>query len=339
MAPVRATIEVIEVLGLVLVLVAVDEPIAIRSEGDVSFGVWKYFLRSQLPDDELSIDVVDDLASIHGSNHAIAIVPLGVAAEKVLQSSQSRSVGIDDEWRIDAGMFSILAPASAGEKEELGAFAIPKGVVDEKRQMVDVGLGLVDLRRHLLERNEQSVFAGSGIDDENTIVAWVQVADRPVEGVFVSGYRPPAGHASVVDGRERASVLSDAAIAHRIGVEVVFVDALSLPDVVQDGENFSGSGVPVIEEELGIGLFWVPVEHGTLLGVPALSLLDDFNRVVVLRIDENDIGGFAFAGKVVLESGLKGEDVAFGLIPGNRLHMADVAEEGVLGSTCDLGDL
>lgn len=84
MAPVRATIEIVEILGLVLVLVAVDEPIAIWREGDVSFGVRKYFLRSQLPDDELSIDVVDDLASIHRSNHAIAIVPLGVAAEKVL---------------------------------------------------------------------------------------------------------------------------------------------------------------------------------------------------------------------------------------------------------------
>ena len=134
-----------------------------------------------------------------------------------------------------------------------------------------------DLRRHLLEGNQQGLLACPGIDEKDPIVLWVVNSYRPVVGILISGYGTESSHTSIVDSRESASGLFYPAIGDWMVAGPEFFNAISFFDIVKDGEYFSRIGIAVVEEKLCVWKVWVPVKHGSLLRVPALCLVYDLD--------------------------------------------------------------
>src|ERR687892_655840 len=75
--------------------------------------------------------------------------------------------------------------------------------------------------------------------------------------------------------------------------ETILADSTALPaigrNVVKDGEYLACPLIAVVEKELGLGVFGVPIKHGALLRIPAAGLVEHAQRVIVACVEEADI--------------------------------------------------
>ena len=97
--------------------------------------------------------------------------------------------------------------------------------------------------------------------------------------------------------------------------------------------------VTVVEKELCFSRPGIPVEHRALLRIPGAGLLDAQDLVVLTSVDDDDGRGLLRPGHAVDMVDLEPEDVPPAGVPGDRLTLADVAEEVVLRPRRDLLDL
>ena len=180
---------------------------------------------------------------------------------------------------------SAAAPTGPGEEKDSVPIAIPKGMIDEQFKLIDMRFCFSNLRRHLLKGNKQGLRARPRIDDKDPIVFWMINSYRPVVGSVISSDRTKPSHAGIVDSRERASGLFYSAIAYWIVAKPKFFNPLSLFDIIEDCEYFSGFGITVIEEKLCDWKVWIPVKHSALLRIPAQRLVHDFDLIIVFCVD------------------------------------------------------
>ena len=115
----------------------------------------------------------------------------------------------------------------------------------------------------------------------------------PIIGLGIARDGPQPGQAGIVQAEEEAALLRHTAVGEGRVVEAEFAYALLLLNVVEHREDMVRLGVAVVEEELGVGRVGVPVKHGALLEVPGAGFFNLRDTVVVVGVEEDDIGGFA----------------------------------------------
>ena len=71
----------------------------------------------------------------------------------------------------------------------------------------------------------------------------------------------------------------------------------------------------------------IPVEHGSLLWIPGVRLVQPDDFVVSFGIDENDGGGVLWLWHSIDILDLQTDYVSVAAIPGNRLTLANVPKE------------
>src|SRR5687767_8746842 len=85
-------------------------------------------------------------------------------------------------------------------------------------------------------------------------------------------------------------------------------------------------------------MLWVPIEHGTLLRIPAPRLIDHPHRVIRPRIEQTHVRRIVRPWQPVLKTHLQCQDITAVRVPRNRPALADVTEIMMLQAVGDLGD-
>ena len=233
----------------------------------------------------------------------------------------------------DIDLVDFLATPTPARKEvESGALAVEKGMVDEEATVIELWICFQEQFMEILIGDQEFFLTGFDVHPEDPVIGRSDFPLGPVQGIRVAGYQPQTRQAAIIKAHEEGAISTDAAIANGGVLVAIFTEAFLILQVIKHGKDPPGFRVAVIEEELGLGLLGVPVEHGALLGVPAAGFIQCNHPVILPCIDNANSCGLIGQGHAINPVNLETENITAAGVPRDGLALADIAEEMVTGA-------